>query len=37
METYYYELVSHTGRLLTNQMIWWSDITDREGAMSNAN
>jgi hypothetical protein len=28
MERYYYALVSHTGRLLTNQMIWWSMMED---------
>jgi len=27
MEKYYFELVSHTGRLLTNQMIWWSGFS----------
>tara|TARA_R110002096_G_scaffold276467_1_gene470530 strand:- start:786 stop:902 length:117 start_codon:yes stop_codon:yes gene_type:complete len=36
METYYYDAVSAAG-FLTTQMLWWSDITDREGAMSNAN
>ena len=33
METYYYQLVSHTGRLLTNQMIWWSRSIDRTEVM----
>ena len=27
METYYYKLVLHTGRLLTNEMIWWSTLS----------
>ena len=35
METYYFELVSHTGRLLTNQMIWWSRSIDRAEIINN--
>ena len=37
MEKYYFELVSHTGRLLTNQMIWWSEFmaVNRKRVISN--
>jgi len=35
METYYYSLISHTGRMCTNQMIWWSRSIDRAEAMVN--
>ena len=36
METYYYEVVSHTGRMLTNQMIWWSvtSVVNRKGFLN---
>ena len=27
METYYWSLVSHTGRFLTLQMMWWTGRT----------
>jgi len=33
METYYYALVSHTGRFLTVQMIWWSGFHKLSGAV----
>jgi len=37
METYYYALVSHTGRMCTNQMIWWSRSIGWNEVTTNAN
>ena len=31
MKSYYYRLVSHTGRFLTMQMIWWAIAKDNQG------
>ena len=36
METYYYQLVSKTGRFLTVQMIWWSGIIGQIKGFTNA-
>jgi len=37
MEKYYWQLVSHTGRFLTVQMIWWSAMAGQAKDYTNAN